>query len=264
MKDGGWYGIRKSQLQILHQTQKHVTSTPSRTKTENYNMSNENLIYEAVARVAVANRSALTTKPLELGADNVKIDLTELAVELCHAFNAIDRSSACTEMSDLAYRAMEFAREKHKNQRRKYTDEPYFLHLAEVAGITYTTAVDVESADTMVAIAWLHDTIDDCGVAREELEALFGTAIAWGVWHLSDTEEGNRAERKAKARERIAGAARWVQNIKVADLISNTSSILRHDPKFAVIYLDEARQLLDVLTRADPRLLAMAREQIGA
>lgn len=56
----------------------------------------------------------------------------------------------------------------------------------------------------------------------------------------------------------------WVQTIKVADLISNTSSIVRHDPKFAVVYLDEARQLLDVLTRADPRLLAMAREQIGA
>ena len=47
-------------------------------------------------------------------------------------------------------------------------------------------------------------------------------------------------------------------------MISNTSSIVRHDPKFAAVYLDEVRQLLDVLTRADTRLLAMAREQIGA
>ena len=60
------------------------------------------------------------------------------------------------------------------------------------------------------------------------------------------------------------GRPQIFQTIKVADLISNTSSIVRHDPKFAVVYLDEARQLLDVLTRADPRLLAMAREQIGA
>jgi len=37
-----------------------------------------------------------------------------------------------------------------------------------------------------------------------------------------------------------------------------------HDPKFAVTYLEEKRLLLDVLTKADPRLLAMAREQAGA
>ena len=167
-------------------------------------------------------------------------------------------------MNDLPYRAMVFALKAHKDQRRKYTDEPYFLHLAEVAGITYTVAIDSEAADTMAAIAWLHDTVEDCGVTIEELESLFGLGVAWGVQYLSDTEDGNRKERKAKARERIASAPGWIQAIKVADLISNTSSIVRHDPKFAVVYLDEARQLLDVLTRADPRLLAMAREQIGA
>lgn len=166
-------------------------------------------------------------------------------------------------MNDLTYRAMMFAREKHKDQRRRYTDEPYFLHLAEVAGITYTTAVDAEAADTMVAIAWLHDTIEDCGVTRGELASQFGAGVAEGVWYLSDTEEGNRAERKAKARARISSTPRWIQNIKVADLISNTSSILRHDPKFAKVYLVEARLMLDALTRADSRLLKIAREQIG-
>jgi len=51
-----------------------------------------------------------------------------------------------------------------------------------------------------------------------------------------------------------------VQTIKVADLISNTGSIVEHDPKFAVTYLEEKRLLLDVLTNADPRLLSIARE----
>lgn len=33
-------------------------------------------------------------------------------------------------MSDLAIRAMQFAREKHASQRRKYTNNPYTDHLA--------------------------------------------------------------------------------------------------------------------------------------
>ncbi|KCB25989.1 hypothetical protein L544_3266 [Bordetella hinzii OH87 BAL007II] len=48
----------------------------------------------------------------------------------------------------------------------------------------------------------------------------------------------------------------------MADLISNTSSIVQHDPKFAEVYLEEKRLLLDVLTKADHRLLKIARSQI--
>ena len=36
----------------------------------------------------------------------------------------------------LAYEAMLFAREKHKDQVRKYIGEPYFNHLAEVVAIS--------------------------------------------------------------------------------------------------------------------------------
>lgn len=166
-------------------------------------------------------------------------------------------------MNDLPYRAMAFAREAHKDQRRKYTDEPYFLHLAEVAGIVATVAPCL-MADIMIAASFLHDTREDQGVTLETLIEKFGDAVAHAVTALSDLEEGNRATRKAAARKRLANAPGWVQTIKVADLISNTSSIVRHDPKFSIVYLDEARQLLDVLTRADPRLIAMTREQIGA
>ena len=166
-------------------------------------------------------------------------------------------------MNDLPYRAMIFSIELHKDQRRKYTDEPYFLHLAEVAGIVATVAPRL-MADIMIATSYLHDSREDQGLTHGELSNRFGVHVAYGVTMLSDLEPGNRAERKAAARARLALAPGWLQTIKVADVISNTSSIVRHDPKFAVVYLDEVRKLLDVLTEADPRLLAMAREQIGA
>ena len=162
-----------------------------------------------------------------------------------------------------AYEAMVFARDVHKDQKRKYTGNPYSDHLAEVAGIAVTACPANLRPDVVAAAAWLHDSIEDQGVTAETLAEKFGPEVARAVLFLSDTETGNRAERKAAARERLAGAWGWVQTIKVADLISNTASIVQHDPKFAVLYLEEKRLLLDVLTKADQRLVQIARAQIG-
>lgn len=160
-------------------------------------------------------------------------------------------------MTDLPYLAMMFAREAHKAQRRKYTNNPYADHLAEVAGIVAT----VDNSPETIATAWLHDCREDQGVMGEEIEARFGMRVAVGVALLSDFETGNRAERKAASRARLAQAPDWVQNIKCADLISNTSSIVEHDPKFAAVYLAEKRELLKAMTAADNRLLSLAWSQ---
>lgn len=163
----------------------------------------------------------------------------------------------------LAYEAMMFARKTHDGQRRKYTNNPYVDHLAEVAGIVAAVADFDYDQETMIAVAWLHDCMEDQGILLDYLQDKFGHAVARGVLLLSDLEEGNRAERKAASRARLAEAPGWVQTIKCADLISNTSSIVQHDPEFAVTYLEEKRLLLEVMTKADPRLRAIAMEQAG-
>lgn len=154
----------------------------------------------------------------------------------------------------IAYQAMVFARYIHAEQCRKYTNNPYADHLAEVAGIVAT----VDCRPETIATAWLHDCVEDQNVTYETLIKKYGCEIANGVMLLSDLETGNRAERKAQSRIRLSSAPGWVQTIKVADLISNTSSIVEHDPKFAKVYLEEKRLLLEVLTDADPRLLSIA------
>lgn len=167
-------------------------------------------------------------------------------------------------MSNLAFRAMQFAREAHKDHVRKYSGNPYFDHLAEVAGIVATADIHPSALPLVLAVAWLHDYVEDINpnggqyVLTNEFESYL---VVEGVMWLSDLEQGNRAERKAASRERLARAPGWVQTIKCADLISNTSSIVMHDPKFAVTYLEEKRQLLAVLTKADRRLHAMALQQ---
>jgi (p)ppGpp synthase/HD superfamily hydrolase len=171
----------------------------------------------------------------------------------------------------IAFEAMVFARQVHATQARRYTGNPYADHLAEVAGIVATVAGDdpkfnsihPEFVDKIISVAWLHDCVEDQGVTEAELIERFGAVVARGVMLLSDLEQGNRAERKAASRLRLAAAPSWVQTIKVADLISNTSSIVQNDPKFAVTYLEEKRLLLDVLDHADDRLVAVARNQIA-
>lgn len=164
----------------------------------------------------------------------------------------------------LAFEAMVFAREVHKDQRRKYTNNPYTDHLAEVAGIVATVAADHmgRHLEAAYATAWLHDSVEDQNISLQEIEDRFGVLVAIGVSGLSDVENGNRAERMAASRARLAMCAPWIQTIKCADLISNTASIVMHDPKFAVTYLEEKRLMLDALTKADPRLLNLAHQQV--
>lgn len=159
-------------------------------------------------------------------------------------------------MSDIIYSAMRFAFDAHHGQKRKYTGEGYIAHCAEVAAIFSSVCSD----EIYIAAAWCHDVIEDCSSATSRI--LYGEfeQIYWIVWNLSDIDIGNRAYRKRKSRERLDECDALTQSIKVADLISNSRSIVEHDKKFAKVYLEEMRLLLDVLIKADYRLLEWAEE----
>lgn len=170
------------------------------------------------------------------------------------------RNWVLSPLKNITFQAMQFAMEAHDGHKRKYTGEPYFKHLAEVAGMVSTLPFNHDDMrDIIISIAWLHDCVEDCGVTYDTLGDKFGFIIAKGVLDLSDLEKGNRKTRKRLSRERLSKAPWYIQNIKICDLISNTSSIVAHDPEFAKIYLEEKRLLLEVLTEADKDLLDIAK-----
>lgn len=170
-------------------------------------------------------------------------------------------------MTIITEHAKTFAMKAHEGQVRKYTGDPYFSHLEEVAEVLRGSVIpssifDASVAgryDRMTASAYLHDILEDCEVTCEELTQEFGTTVASYVWLLSDINQtGNRASRKLQTRLRLYGACEDVQNIKCADIISNARSIIKHDPKFAQVYVNECIELLNVLTKADAELRRMA------
>ena len=59
--------------------------------------------------------------------------------------------------------------------------------------------------------------------------------------------------------DKLAKVSDDAQTIKLADLISNGKDIAINDPKFAKVFLNEKRQLLEVLDRGDPALMKKAK-----
>jgi (p)ppGpp synthase/HD superfamily hydrolase len=159
--------------------------------------------------------------------------------------------------------AERWGRELHRSigHKRPQSDEDYEVHLAEVVELIKS----VPHTPRMVAGGWLHDVIDDIpGVTRAEVAEHSDEPVASLVDALSDHEKGlgNRATRKAAERARIAAADWETQTVRVADIISNVRTIAQRNPKFAWVYVPEKAKLLDVLTKADPTLLAMARQVV--
>jgi guanosine-3',5'-bis(diphosphate) 3'-pyrophosphohydrolase len=164
-------------------------------------------------------------------------------------------------MKNLEQGAREFATRAHSGQKRKYTGEDYIVHPAAVVEIVRT----VPHTPDMLAAAWLHDVVEDCGVTRLEIQNAFGYFVAHMVGDLTDVStlsDGNRAARKAIDRDHTARAWWASKTIKLADLIHNTISICEHDLGFAKVYMAEKRLLLDVLAEGDPMLFARAWGQV--
>ena len=178
------------------------------------------------------------------------------------------------------HRARNFAHQAHDSikQTRKYTGEPYWKHTDEVADIVMDVMLpigrklnrnDLERADTMIMAAHLHDVIEDVGnQLSSQISYEFGEKVLQLVWEVSDifTAESrpgwNRAKRKEMEANRLSTVSADAQTIKVADLISNTASIVKHDPDFAKVYLKEKEYLLSKLTKASPVLLDRAFKQL--
>jgi hypothetical protein len=161
------------------------------------------------------------------------------------------------QWTSLVSRAKKFATEAHGAQKRKYTGEPYTVHLAEVAGLVRDAGLDEE----VQAAAWLHDVVEDTHVGEAALRAEFGDRIASYVMQVTDVsrpEDGNRATRKALDRAHLSHATYEGASIKLADMISNTISISQHDPNFSRVYLPEKEAILNAMQGGEPSLRAKA------
>lgn len=154
-------------------------------------------------------------------------------------------------------RAYAMAAHAAVGQRRKYTNAPYWVHTQEVAD----TVARYVGDPLLTAAAELHDVIEDTKVTAEDLKYVFPLRVVQWVLEVTDVakhEDGNRARRSEINRAHLAQASAGGKTIKLADLCSNTRSIVEFDPSFAKVYLEEKRLLLPHLRGGNEGLYNLA------
>jgi guanosine-3',5'-bis(diphosphate) 3'-pyrophosphohydrolase len=135
-----------------------------------------------------------------------------------------------SEPTGLFLKAVHFAADKHRSQRRKdAAQSPYIDHPIEVAQLLWEVG-GVRDAAVIVA-ALLHDTIEDTETTREELGDRFGPEVLSLVLELTDNKSLDKAERKrlqiANAPHKSAAA----KLIALADKCCNLRDLLHSPPR---------------------------------
>ncbi|WP_294532534.1 bifunctional (p)ppGpp synthetase/guanosine-3',5'-bis(diphosphate) 3'-pyrophosphohydrolase [uncultured Rhodoblastus sp.] len=127
---------------------------------------------------------------------------------------------------DLLNRAYVFAMRAHGAQKRASGD-PYFTHPLEVAAILTEMKLD----DATIVAAVLHDTIEDTGATRAEIDSLFGAEIGSLVDGLTKLKKldlvSKRAAQAENFRKLLLAIAEDVRVllVKLADRLHNMRTL---------------------------------------
>lgn len=158
-------------------------------------------------------------------------------------------------------KALNFAAGKHRDQRRKDCDRtPYINHpialmhvLTEEAGLT-----DAH----VLAVAALHDTVEDTDATLDEIEQVFGEKISKSVFELTDNKSLPKPERKKRQVEYAKEISHTGALVLLADKICNLRDIARISPPDWTLqrrrdFFDWAKEVVDQLPPVNETLEAL-------
>jgi GTP diphosphokinase / guanosine-3',5'-bis(diphosphate) 3'-diphosphatase len=157
-------------------------------------------------------------------------------------------------------KALVFAAERHRNQRRKDSDHsPYINHPLDVVDLLWRVG-GVRDQVILVAAA-LHDTVEDTGTQPEEIETLFGHEVRDLVLEVSDDKSLPKDMRKRLQVEHAAQKSLRAKTLKLADKIANVRDIRTRPPADwpddrRTGYVLWAREVVAGLRGANPSLEA--------
>lgn len=163
--------------------------------------------------------------------------------------------------SDLSrlIKAIAFAAEKHRNQRRKDIDaSPYINHPIALASLLNTVGHVEDVAVLQAAI--LHDTVEDTDTSYSELVEQFGSRVADIVMEVTDDRSLEKAQRKQMQIDKAPHASPEATLVKLADKTCNLRDVAASPPAHWPIerrreYFDWAKKVVDGLPASDGPML---------
>lgn len=126
-------------------------------------------------------------------------------------------------------KAVAFAADKHRNQRRKDADaSPYINHPIALASVLANEGGVTDAAVLCAAV--LHDTLEDTETTPQELTAIFGPQITAIVLDVTDDKSLDKHVRKQRQIEHAPHISKQAKLVKLADKICNLRDILASPP----------------------------------
>lgn len=141
--------------------------------------------------------------------------------------------------------ARALAHHAHRDQR--YGDQPYTVHLAQVAAVLVRHGLDEPA---LLAAAWLHDTIEDTPTTRADVASAAGEHVAAMVDAVTDGPGADRATRKQRP-YRLIPQTQDAVLVKLADRIANVEAAVEVRPAILAKYQREHPHFRATLHRAD-------------
>jgi len=177
------------------------------------------------------------------------------------SFFYLHKNLAMSDDLKLMAKAIKFAAQKHRNQRRKDTDAtPYINHPIDLADLLLNEA-HVEDITVIVA-AILHDTLEDTDTSSDEINQIFGIDVENIVVEVTDDKKLPKMERKRLQIEHTKTCSQQAKLVKLADKICNLRDMIDHPPMDWSLerkreYFDWAKEVIDQLRGVDPGLELM-------
>lgn len=139
-------------------------------------------------------------------------------------------------------RAASFAAKRHEHAVRKDGVTPYVAHPMRVAlTLRQLFGCDDEAA---IAIALLHDTIEDTSADYDDVHAAFGRTVADGVADLTKDMRMPEPEREPAYDARLRRSSWRVQLVKLADVYDNLSDARSHPERDPAKLIAKARRAI--------------------
>lgn len=161
----------------------------------------------------------------------------------------------------LLLKAVAFAAEKHRAQRRKDADaSPYINHPIGLANVLANEGGVTDPVVLCAAV--LHDTIEDTETTADELRAHFGEEITAIVLEVTDDTSLASDVRKQLQVDHAPRASEKAKLVKLADKICNLRDMIACPPaKWSVerrhAYFDWAERVIAGVRGVNPRLEAV-------
>ena len=129
----------------------------------------------------------------------------------------------------LFVKAVAFAADRHRNQRRKDVDaSPYINHPIALANVLANEGGVTELKVLCAAV--LHDTIEDTETTSEDLTTIFGPDITAIVLEVTDDKSLDKFVRKQRQIDHAPHISEEAKLVKLADKICNLRDVLASPP----------------------------------